>query len=296
MGEIIQRAISKFGCMPEQNAYDCVNNRPKSSENVLFDFGDDKILLAGYNKASNRWHLFSSDILVPNEERFCRLMEFCIYCFKEKNAKKIMMESDDSLFEQLKNEVKKLDSPSLKMSRVRYTYYWPVINLSSWNPDLSGKSWHKIRNMISSLCKKNNVTIGLATKNSKENLKKIVYDWKSNRRGKDRAEYRHYLNLIDNDFKGTDYTSSIIVNGEPCSIAAGWKIPNTNSFYLSLALHNYKLKGLGELMYIESLRHFKNMGLDTVDLGGSGNDLLAFKEKFKPDYIYKTYEFSLARS
>lgn len=205
------------------------------------------------------------------------------------------MEIEDKLFDKLKFELANLALSGLKISRANHSYYWPVIDLRLWNDDLSGKEWHKTRNMIKHLYKGNEVKIESAAKINKELLKKVVYGWKSNRKGSDRADYWHYINLIDNNFEGTDYASSVLVNGEPCSIAAGWRIPNTNSFYLSMMMHNYKIKGMGEFMYIEILKYLKSMGIDMANLGGSKKNLLAFKEKFNPHHIYKTHKFSLIK-
>lgn len=290
----IQRSIDKFGSKPEHNVYYFFYDKPKNSRNVLFDFGRNRLILSSYDERLNVWSLFPSGILAPAEENVDLLLQFSCYCLEEKASKKVTMEIDDSIFKILKHEIKNR-ALNFRILNVNMVRYWPIINLSTWNHELNGKKWRKLRKMKNKFFKNNNINTIPCAELPKDALKKTVFDWKQNRKGRDRVDYFLYTNIIDSDFSGIDYAMSLCIGNEPYSISAGWRIPNTNSFYLSTMLHNYKISGLGEVMYLESLNHLKEMGLDSVDLGGSDNDLILFKEKFKPSYIYKTYEFSLVR-
>ena len=289
----IQQSINKFGSKPEQNVYYYLNDSSKNTKNMLFDFGGDKLILASYNESLNVWYLFPSGILAPEEDSLSALLQFCYHCLEARRCKKIVMEVEDGLFHQFKAELKKEAFSMFKILNINQIYYWPVIDLSSWDCNLKGKRWRKLRKMKNKFYKNKNIRNVPSMEFSKSALKKIVFDWKQNRKGSDRANSTLYLNFIDNGFLGVDYAMSICLDNEPCSISAGWRIPNTNSFYSSIMLHNYKINGLGEVMYLESLNELKNMKFDSVDLGGSDKDLLLFKQKFQPSYKYKTLEFSI---
>ena len=89
-----------------------------------------------------------------------------------------------------------------------------------------------------------------------------------------------YLNFIKNDFEGTDMARSVVVNNEPCTITAGWKIPNSNNYYSAIGLYNYKYGGLGEIANIDDLTQIKKEKYEYADFGDSTESLLQFKKKF----------------
>lgn len=291
--ERIGQSIRRFGSKPEHNVHHYMNNEPKNGKNIVFDFGDDRKILANHNEKMDVWSLFPSGVFAPEDESIGLLREFCSYCLEKKGCEKILMELEESIFHKFNSALKLDDSGKLKISSINHTYHWPIIDLKKWDCDLRGKDWHRIRNIIKNARRKNNLSIKACSKISGDLLKNVVYEWKSSRKGTDKTDYLQYTNFIDNGFEGIDYAFSILANGEPCSISAGWKIPNTNSFYLSIILHNYRINGMGELMYIQSLNDLKNMRFDAINLGGSENSLLSFKEKFKPHQMHKTYEFTV---
>jgi len=291
----VQQSINKFGSKPEHNTNYYFHNKAKNSKNIVFDFSDDKLILSSYDEKLNIWSLFPSGILAPAEESVDLLLEFCRYCLEEKSGRKLIMEIDDKIFKGLKGRIRNM-SLNFKILNVNLVRYWPIIDLKLWNQDLKGKRWRKLRKMKNKFFKNNEINIIPSAELPKTALKKVVFDWKENRKGRDRIDEFLYTNFIENDFSGIDYAMSICVGNVPYSISAGWKIPNTNSFYLSIMLHNYKIKGLGEAMYLESLNDLKNMRFDSVDLGGSDMDLLLFKQKFHPSHNYKTFEFSVKKN
>ncbi|MEK6869533.1 MAG: hypothetical protein AABX74_04840, partial [Nanoarchaeota archaeon] len=96
-------------------------------------------------------------------------------------------------------------------------------------------------------------------------------------------------------FKGMDMAKTLYVNGKPCTITAGWKIPNTKNYYSSIGIFDYSCQGLGEIANMDDLNRLKKQGYEYADFGGSEKALLSFKRKFRPEKIYKTYIFSIAR-
>ena len=104
-----------------------------------------------------------------------------------------------------------------------------------------------------------------------------------------------YVKFIKSDFEGTDMSSTMVVNGEPCCITAGWRIPNTNNFYSAIGLYNYKYEGLGEVANIDDLTQIKKAGYGYADFGDSTESLLQFKKKFGPESFYRTYWFHIVR-
>lgn len=72
-------------------------------------------------------------------------------------------------------------------------------------------------------------------------------------------------------------------------------IPNSNTFYGAIGLHNYSYVGLGDVLYLEDLSWLKSQGIREANMGGGESGLTAFKEKFHPKYSYKTHIFSIMR-
>ena len=124
---------------------------------------------------------------------------------------------------------------------------------------------------------------------------KILLNWLKKRSSRDRIEKAYFLNLMDNNFRGMDMAKTLYVNGKPCTITAGWKIPNSNNYYSSIGILDYSIPGLGEVANIDDLDRLKGKGFEYVDFGGSDKILLDFKKKFRPEKIYKTYIFSVVR-
>ena len=290
----IQSSINKFGCEPESNLFYYLNYKSKKNELVLFDFGDDCIALAEFSKSSGTWSLMPASILSPESCKLNILLDFINYCLMEAKGKKVYVEIKEALYKDLKEKYKTA-AFNLNISKINCTYYWPVIDLELWDSSLSSSFWYRLRKIKNQFYRRNLVKTVLAVDSPKKELKNIVSEWKNLRKGKDKCYNRLYLNFIDDNFSGTDFATVIYVNDKPSSITAGWKIQNTNSFYLSILLHNYCVTGLGEISYLECLNKLKDAGYKSVDLGGSYKNLLLFKEKFNPHSIYKTVEFSIVK-
>ena len=155
----------------------------------------------------------------------------------------------------------------------------------------------KLRNIKNKFSKFYDTSFIPSKELDKKKLMDVVLKWKKNRPKVEKNYYTQmYLNFIKNDFEGNDIARSVVVNNEPCTITAGWKIPNSNNYYSSIGILDYSYPGLGEIANIDDLNRLKRKGYDYVDFGGSDKVLLYFKRKFKPEKIYKTYVFSIVRS
>ena len=154
----------------------------------------------------------------------------------------------------------------------------------------------KLRNVKNHFLKLHDVDIIPSKEIKKEKLDMVVHQWRKNRPKIERNYYTEmYLNFIKNDFEGTDIARSLVVDKEPCTITAGWKIPNSKNYYSGIGLYNYKYSGLGEVANIDDLTQIKRKKFLFADFGDSTESLLNFKKKFGPEYFYKTYWFHITR-
>ena len=101
--------------------------------------------------------------------------------------------------------------------------------------------------------------------------------------------------MIDLNFEGVDHARTMVVDGRPCSITAGWKIANSNNYYSGVGIYNYAAENIGEVANLEDLFFLKQGGYEKIDFGGGGKALTAFKMKFKPTSLYKTYSFPVVK-
>jgi len=288
----IKKSIKKYGYFAEHNYLHYLYNQTEWDKNVFFDFGNNKILLAQFDKKNNIWSLFPNGILAPENERLDLLSETMNYVLKKQKALKFVVEVSEDIRKELlnkfaiRNGFRACDADIL---------YWPMYNMDLWDLKLKGSKWKKLRNVMNRFYKKNKVRVKDSKDVPKRELKRILLSWLKKRDARDRVDKDYFLNLIDNDFEGVEMAKTMYVNGEPCTITAGWRIPNSNNYYSSIGIIDYSYADLGEVVNIDDLNRLKKKGFDYVDFGGSDKVLLYFKKKFKPERIYKTYIFSIVR-
>lgn len=288
----IKKSIKKYGYFAEHNYTHYFYNQNKWNENLFFDFGNDKILLMQFEKENNIWSLFPNSILAPEAERLELLMEAANYILKKRNGKKFIVEVSEDLKKKILNRFKLKNSFRACSSDI---LYWPVYNMDLWDLKLRGNKWKKLRNVKNRFYKRNKIRVINSKNVPKEELKKILSSWLKKRDARDIVEKEYFLNLIDNEFRGLEMAKTLYVNNRPCTITAGWRIPNSNNYYSSIGIVDYSIPDLGEITNIDDLNRLKKKGFDFVDFGGSDKVLLYFKKKFKPEKIYKTYVFSIVR-
>jgi len=284
--DTILKCIAEHGWNPENNYYYYQNKEVRGMKNVFLKFNDMGILTQVHNDKT--WHLFANGILAPSEKRIGILTEFISHALKK--YKRVKLELTDELRKEL---IRKLKNSPYKVMAANYILYWPVFNMKKWDDKLEGGDWKKLRNLRNKLHKEHRVEVKPSTEFSKEELKNIVEEWRKSRPSKERSEFEQYLKWIDSGFMGCDCARSVVIDGEPCTITAGWKIPNSNNYYSAIGLCNYKYEGLNEVANADDLIFLKSQGYDYVDFGGGEKPLTAFKMKFKPESVYETAVFSI---
>jgi len=290
----IKKGIKKYGHFDEHNLIHYLNYETNWDKNILFDFGKDRIVLTQFYKVSNIWSLFPNGVLAPKDERLELFLKVNEYVFDNKKPKKFVVEVSQDLRKEIMDKFD--DSSRFRICKSTDVLYWPMYNMKVWDSKLRGSRWKKLRNVKNRFYKNNKIRISDSKDVPHFKLKKILSNWLKKRKDNDRVEKEYYFNLINNSFKGMDIAKTIYINGKPCTITAGWKIPNTNNYYSSIGILDYSHPGLGELSNIDDLNRLKKKGYDYVDFGGSDKVLLEFKKKFKPEKIYKTYTFSIVRN
>jgi len=288
----IKRSIKKHGYFAEHNYLHYLYNQTEWDKNIFFDFGNDKVLLTQFYEKNNVWSLFPNGILAPEKDRLGLLLEASDYILKEQKAKKFYVEVLEGLRKGILNKFKVKNSFRACDADI---LYWPMYNMNLWSEKLEGSKWKKLRNVRNKFYKEHKVRVRDSREVPKEELNKIVLDWLKRRSDNDRVDKDYFLNLIDNNFEGLDMAKTMYIDGKPCTITAGWKIPNSNNYYSSIGIVDYSYPGLGEVTNIDDLNRLKRKGFDYVDFGGSDKVLLYFKKKFRPEKIYKTYLFSIVR-
>lgn len=290
---VIEKAIRKYGHCAEHNYYHYQYYECPKEKNIFFKLENGKGILSSHDEKNGIWNLFPSGILAPEEERFDILTGLLDHILKQNKVRKFCVEVDENFRREI---LKKLKNSSMyRPCSSPFILYWPLYNMSNFNSKLKGKEWKKLRNVRNRFYKQHKVKVVDANKIPKEELKRIVDSWMKRRNAHDRVERHYYTNLIDNNLKGLDTAKTLIVDGKPCSITAGWKIPNSNNYYSSIGTFNYSYEGLGEVTNIEDLKQLKKKGYEYADFGGSDKVLLYFKKKFRPEKIYKTYLFSIVK-
>jgi len=288
----IKKPLKKYGHCAEHNSmhYQCMQN--SKEKNVVFDFGKDKLILANVDD-KNLWELFPSGILAPEKERFLLLSKFLDYALIKKKAEKVVVEVNEEMRKEILEQFK---IHKKYKARSPHILYWPIYDMLKWDSKLKGKKWKKLRNIKNRFFKKHRVRAVESRTVKKENLRKILSSWLKKRNNNDIVDKEYYLNLINNNFKGFKFAKTLLIDGEPSTITCGWKIPNSNDYYSSIGIFDYSHKDLGDIANMEDLTNLKRNGFKYVDFGGSDKALLAFKKKFKPENIYKTYIFAIVRN
>ena len=287
----ITNSIKKYGYFAEHNYLHYLYNETKLDKNVFFDFGNNKILLTQFYKKNNIWYLFPNGILAPENERLDLLLQATNYILKRRKAKKFVVEVSENLRRNILNKLEIKNN--FRACNNTCILYWPLYNMDLWSLKLKGSKWKKLRNVRNRFYRKNKVKVKNSKDVPREELKRILLSWLKRRNENDRVNKDYYFNLINNNFKGVDIAKTLYINGKPCTITAGWKIPNSNNYYSSIGIFDYSFPGLGEVANIDDLNRLKRKRFDYVDFGGSDKVLLYFKKKFRPEKIYKTYVFSI---
>jgi len=185
--------------------------------------------------------------------------------------------------------------PVLRARRITYTLLWPVFDLQVFDPGLPGGRYKDLRNARNAFWRDHAVEVVDARAVSKAELHKIPLAWKKTRRARDRAYTNMYDAYITNDFRGTTHARAMVVDGHVAGINAGWLIPNSNTYYAAIGLHDYSFRDLGDMLNLEDLAFLKQAGYAYADFAGGEEALTRYKLKFGDAKIYKSFVFSVVR-
>ncbi len=295
---LVQESIRLFGSSPEHNFFHYMNIEEPGGKNVFISFGQGRGILAQYFKGYDEW-LVVGDVLAPENERLELLFEAISSC-----KGKFVVEATPDFRKKIIGSAEK---SGLTVGKPRFSLYWPIFDFMVWNGEfLEGGDWKKLRNIRNHLLNSHKIEIRDSIEFPKERLGQLVMDWVKgrnsrgfgvDRKSNNKAYYDRYLKLVNSCFEGVKFAKTVAVDGEPCSITAGWDIPNSdNGYYSAIGIYDYKFDGIGEFANIEDLGLIKASGCKFADFGGSPKPLLDFKMKFKPTSVYKTLTFAIRKS
>lgn len=285
--DILLDSIKKYGSAPEHNFWYFLNIEDSNGKCRFFRFNGNIGIMAQFYK--NGSCEMVSEVLAPENKKAGIFQEFLQCALSKMKQKKafVFVPTD------FRNEINAMARDgNYRLSRQR-TYHSPIFSLEKLDERLPGKSWKKIRNIRNSFYKKNKVEVLPSNEVSKKLLVNIVLEWKKNKNSYGRADFTKYLNFIENDFRGTKHARTLIVNGKPSTITAGWSIPNRDVYYSAIGIHDYGCSHLGEIVNLDDLLFLKSKGNRQVNFGTSDKPLLSFKKKFNPDLMLKYHYFSI---
>ena len=301
-GEEAKRCISKFGYTPEHNYTYFLTTAEQGAKNIFLKSDGGYGILANYRESVGEVAMIS-EAIAPREKQVEVLREALDACFSKLKIKKFVVEQDDAL---RAKTLELFEGNGYTALQPRFSLYWPVFNMEKWGGDaMSGDDWKKLRNIKNRFYSEHSVDVVDSRTVGKEELKKIVNEWVerrklmslgANRRDSNMAYYDRYLKMIDFGFEGIKFAKTMVVDGEPCSITAGWEIPNSDgSYYSAMGICNYSFGGLGEVANLDDLYRLKESGYSLVDFGGSPIPLLKFKLKFRPHFVYVTHTYAIVK-
>lgn len=284
--KLIEDSIKKYGYGVEHNYWNLRYLDGRGTRSAFFEDNGMGVMCINY---AGIWEMLPG-ILATEEKRLRVLEKFLDCLFAKENPKKVFVQASEESRKKIKT-MKKYKIPDYCR-----TFYFPVYNLKDWDAAMPGKKWKKLRNLKNKLYSEHKVEFAPCANISKEALKKLLYSWKKGRNAADSLwQPQFYDNVMENNFEGIENARSLVVDGIPCTISGGWKIPKSSSYYSALGLLNYKFEGIGEVGIIEEFNLLKDKGYEHVNLGQSGRSLLDFKKKFYPREIKEEVLFSVSK-
>lgn len=287
---LAKEVIKKFGYAPEHNLEWFFCATEPYQQPIFVSWPDSSGLLT--QKEKGAWYVFVGPI-VPKDKISERLIEFCNYALAQPDIKKISLELRT---DERKVFLRALRKTDLKSLAINYTLTWPVMNMEKFDPNLPGKYFKEIRNARNKFYREHKVEIKKASECSRNELINLIDSWRKVRKAHDRAYYHRYYFLAESGFKCCKTARAMLVDGKLAGLNGGWDVPNADqSFYAAIGLHDYSVKDLGLMLYLEDLSWIKTAGYKTADMGGGEKDLTKFKNQFLPESWYKTCLFSVMK-
>ena len=268
---------------------------------VFVEWPDGSGLLT--HRYPDKWRIWS-DPLSAETDYSSRIGEFALEIFsarggfalggKDNNIKEIWC---DDLSDKIYPELKK--NSSLQLNVPYYHLYWPVLDMAIYNPSLPGSHFKEIRNARSKFYREHRVIIQKASDFTQAQLLKIVDDWtvEVNKKQKEDVYDLRYRLLIKNNFRGFTTARVMVVDERPVGFNAGYDVPNyPGRFAGAIGIHDYSVKDLGTVLYLEDLDWIKSAGYKELDMEGSEYEWeLKVKTQYGAVIERKTDTFSIQR-
>lgn len=301
-GREAKECISRFGRAPEHNYTYFLTVAEGDAKNFLLKTSEGYGVLLNYSE-SQKTATMISEALAPREKQVETVKSAIEACFGKLGAKKFVIEQDDCL----KSETSAmLPGNGYRALQTRYSLYWPVFNMETWSGDtMVGEDWKKLRNLRNRFYNEHSVEVVDSKSVDPAALKEIIKSWVerrkllslgANREDSNLAYDERYLKMVDEKFEGMDFAKTLVVDGSPSTITAGWEIPNSDkAYYSSMGICDYKFEGIGEMANLDDLCRLKKSGYKLVDFGGSPMPLLKFKLKFRPSAVYVTHTYAIVK-
>ena len=236
--KLIEGSIKKYGHDVEHNYWNLKYLGGKETRSAFFEDSGMGIMCINY---AGIWEMLPG-VLAPEEKRFEILQKFMYHLLEKEDVKKIFVVVPREYRQKIETARK------YKIPRHYKTFYLPVYNLKDWDTAMPGKKWKKLRNIKNKLYSDHKVEFVPCTNIGKEALKEILYSWKKRRNAADSLWQPHfYDNVLENNFEGIENARSLVVDGIPCTITGGWKIPRSNGFIPHWGCLTTSLRALGKL-------------------------------------------------
>jgi len=288
----IEACIKKYGHTSDHNLdwfLECVIS--KDGKAVFVEFDDGAGLLT--HKYEKKWSIWS-DPLSSKSQAVDKILEFSefaltkpikdVWCIDVSDDIKLSLEKNDNL----------------KIGETYYSLQWPVLDVEKYDPGLSGGHFKEMRNAKNKFYREHGVEILETSKVEKQYLHEIVDKWKANILTRedlvDIYELK-YHNTIDNNFRGFLTARVLMVDGRSVGFNAGYEVPNHSGRFAGIiGIHDYSLKDLGTVLWLEDLEWIKRAGYKELDMQGSEDDGgLKLKLQFGAKIERKTDTFSIIK-
>ncbi len=282
----IQNCIQKYGWTSDHNLDWFMGGKMKEEGVPVFiEFDDTSGLLA--HRYPYEWRIWS-DPLCEKEAASKKISEFIKNAFTL-GAQRVWCDDVSGTI------YPELVASNLKVQNIYYSLSWPVLNMEKFDLNLVGGNLKEIRNAKNKFYREHNLDVVEATNFKKDDLHKIVENWKKAIAGKEDIYDLKYHNVIENNFRGFLTARVLVVNGRPVGFNAGYEVPNNSGRFAGvIGIHDYSIKDLGVILWLEDLEWIKNIGYKEVDLQGTENNQeLKFKMQFGPIIERKTDCFAV---
>ena len=261
----IETCIKKYGRTSDHNLdwWSCSVITPDGVP-VFVEFEDGTGLLA--HRYPDKWRIWS-DPLSEKNKATDRVVEFAVEIFKDSNVKELWCDDvSDSIYPELKK------NKEIKLNEIYYSLKWPVLEMAKYDPALPGGHFKEIRNARNKFYREHEVKVLEADQVDQADLLKIVDAWKAEatRKQKEGVYDLRYRNIINKKFRGFKTARALIVDRKPVGFNAGYDVPNyPGRFAGVIGLHDYSVKDLGTILWLEDLAWIKRAGYKDLDMQGN---------------------------